>query len=95
MFFAARFTDTSIHGGKITLVIPSNKVLIEGVFAATVDALHTCPIPPPPHAPAVSKFVSGRPRILIQGRPALSVADSCGCTAISIPGAGSKKVLFS
>ena len=93
MPYAARLMDISVHAGKITLVIPSNKVMVEGMSATTLDALHTCTIPPP--HPPVTKFVAGSTKVLIQGRPALRATDTCGCGATSISGAGAKKVQFS
>jgi uncharacterized Zn-binding protein involved in type VI secretion len=61
-------------------------VLIGGQPAAVLGDMHACVIPPPPHLPA-TPFTAGSGTVLISGRPALRVGDSCGCGASAVVGA--------
>ena len=79
---AARVGDPTVHGG--TVVGPGvATVLVGGLPAAVVGAMHACPLPPPSHLPS-SPFVAGSATVLISGRPALRAMDACGCGA-SVP----------
>lgn len=78
---AARLGDTTVHGGVITVGMPT--VLIGGMPAARIGDMHTCPMqtpgtPPIPHVggPIVGP---GSPTVLIGGVPAAVVGDSCVC----------------
>lgn len=78
---AARQGDTTAHGGVIVVGNPT--VLIEGLPAARLTDMHTCPmqtpaVPPIPHVggPIVGP---GVPTVLIAGLPAATVGDSCVC----------------
>ena len=82
---AARVGDTTNHGGVITGPGVST-VLIKGMPAAVVGDLHACSLPPNAHQPTVSPFPSGSTKVLIGGRPALRVTDSCICGAMAAVG---------
>ena len=86
MAAAAKVGDITNHGGTITGPgVPT--VLIEGAPAAVVMDMHTCPIPPPtPHIP-VSPFPMGSATVLIGGKPAIRVGDTCICGASAVIGA--------
>ncbi|MFT5819274.1 MAG: putative Zn-binding protein involved in type VI secretion [Crocinitomix sp.] len=76
--------DITNHGGIITGPgVPT--VLLEGIPAAVVLDMHACVLPPP-HAPA-SPFPIGSMTVLIGGKPALRVGDTCLCGASAIIGA--------
>jgi uncharacterized Zn-binding protein involved in type VI secretion len=62
-------------------------VLIGGAPAATVGALHTCEIPPPPKHPPSAILPPGCPTVLIAGRPAARAGDAVGCGATISGGA--------
>jgi uncharacterized Zn-binding protein involved in type VI secretion len=77
---AARMGDTTAHGGLITIGLPT--VLIEGLPAAAVGDLHTCPIADPvPHVggPILGP---GVPTVLIGGRPAAVLGDQLTCVGV-------------
>ncbi len=77
---AARVTDVSNHGGVIVGPgVPT--VLIGSLPAAVATDNHVCPIPPPAHAPTASLFPMGSTTVLIGGKPALRVGDTCLCGA--------------
>ncbi|WPR75111.1 PAAR domain-containing protein [Algoriphagus sp. NG3] len=77
---AARFGDTTTHGG--TIIGPGiPTVLIGGMPAAVVGDNHACSLPPNTHQPTVSPFIAGSATVLIGGMPALRVGDSCVCGA--------------
>lgn len=82
---AARVGDTSNHGGTITGPGVST-VLIKGMPAAVAGDLHVCSLPPNGHQPTTSPFTSGSATVLISGRPALRVTDSCACGAMAAVG---------
>lgn len=80
---AARFGDTSNHGGTLTGPgVPT--VMIGGMPASVAGDLHTCVIPPP--HPPVTPFPMGSTSVLIAGRPALRTSDACGCGAMAAVG---------
>jgi uncharacterized Zn-binding protein involved in type VI secretion len=78
MKFAARITDTQVHGGTIVTGCPS--VLIGGLAAARVGDAEVCPV----HGPGV--VVTGSPTVIIGNSFAARVGDLCGCTASSPSG---------
>ena len=81
---AACVSDLSTHGG--TIIGPGvPTVLIAGKPAAVAGDMHACSIPPP-HVPTVSPFPMGSATVLIGGRPALRVVDSCLCGASAAVG---------
>lgn len=82
---AARVGDTSNHGGTITGPGVAT-VLISSKPAAIAGDLHVCSLPPNGHQPTVSPFPSGSPTVLIAGRPALRITDSCICGAMAAVG---------
>ena len=84
MAAAARVGDPTNHGGVITGPGVST-VLIGGMPAAVLGDLHPRPIPPPGHIPS-SPFIIGSTTVLIGGRPALRITDTCGCGAMPIVG---------
>lgn len=87
MAAAARVGDMSTHGG--TIIGPGvATVLIAGQPAAVATDQHVCSIPPnTPHAPTASPFPSGSTTVLIGGKPALRVGDTCLCGASAAVGA--------
>ncbi len=85
MPYAARVGDVSNHGG--TVVGPgSPNVLIGGMPAAVITDMHVCVLPPAGHQPTSSPFVVGSTTVMIGGKPALRVGDSCGCGASAVVG---------
>lgn len=77
---AARFGDTTTHGG--TVIGPGcPTVLIGGMPAALMADNHMCSLPPNSHQPTVSPFVQGSATVLIGGMPALRAGDTCVCGA--------------
>lgn len=84
MAAAVRVGDVTNHGG--TVMGPGvNNVLIGSMPAAVMGDNHVCPITTPGHLP-VSPFVSGSSTVLIGGRPALRVTDTCLCGAMPVVG---------
>lgn len=82
---AARVGDTTNHGGTITGPgIPT--ILIGGMPAAVAQDMHACAMPPPAHVPTVSPFPMGSTKVLLGGKPALRVGDSCICGAAALVG---------
>lgn len=75
---AARMSDTTAHGGVITLGCPT--VLIGGLPAARVSDLHTCPmvtgVVPHVGGPILPP---GSPTVLIGGLPAARLGDMATC----------------
>lgn len=61
-------------------------MLIGGMPAAVMGDNHVCPIPPPVHVPTVSPFLVGSPTVLIGGKMALRVGDTCICGASAVLG---------
>lgn len=82
---AVRSGDISTHGG--TIVGPGiPHVLIEGKPASVATDMHTCALSPNVHQPTVSPFPKGSFTVLIGGKPALRVGDSCICGATAALG---------
>jgi len=76
----ARVGDVSNHGG--TIVGPGvPMVMIGGMPAAVATDNHVCVLPPTGHQPTVSPFPMGSTTVLIGGKPALRVGDTCICGA--------------
>ena len=72
------------HEGVITGPgVPT--VLIGGMPAAVAGDTHTCPMAAPGH-PAESPFPMGSTTVMIGGRQALRITDTCGCGAMATPG---------
>ncbi|HEX3826758.1 MAG TPA: PAAR domain-containing protein [Sporichthyaceae bacterium] len=83
---AARVGDATGHPGTIGPPgVPT--VLIAGVPAATVGALHTCAWPPPAKHPPSVIVPPGCPTVLIGGRPAARMGDLAACGAVIVAGA--------
>ena len=83
---AVRVGDVSTHGGVVTGPgVPT--VLIGGMPAAVAGDMHTCPLPPPSHAPTVSPFPMGSATVLVGGKPLLRTTDACLCGAMAAVGA--------
>ncbi len=78
-FPAARMGDQTAHGGVIVGGFPM--VLIEGMPAARVTDMHTCPMFTGP-VPHVGGPITGpgAPMVLIGGLPAARVTDTATCT---------------
>lgn len=85
MAAAARVGDTTNHGGTITGPGVAT-VMIGGKPAAVAQDMHTCAIPPPTHVPTVSPFPMGSVKVLIGGKGALRVGDTCICGAATLVG---------
>ncbi|NOQ74242.1 MAG: PaaR repeat-containing protein [Crocinitomix sp.] len=84
MAAGAKVGDITNHGGTITGPgVPT--VLLEGMPASVALDMHACVLPPP-HVP-VSAFPIGSMTVLIGGKPALRVGDTCICGASAIIGA--------
>ncbi|MFC5625423.1 PAAR domain-containing protein [Algoriphagus winogradskyi] len=82
---AARFGDTTTHGG--TIIGPGEPtVLIGGMPAAVLADNHACSLPPNSHQPTVSPFIAGSATVLIGGKPAVRVGDACVCGASAAVG---------
>ncbi|RAI84837.1 PAAR domain-containing protein [Algoriphagus yeomjeoni] len=82
---AARFGDTTTHGG--TIIGPGEAtVLIGGMPAAVLGDNHACSLPPNTHQPTVSPFIAGSATVLIGGKPAVRVGDTCICGASAAVG---------
>ncbi len=80
---AARTGDLSTHGGTITG--PGAPTVFIGSMPASVAGdTHACAMPPP-HLP-VTPFLSGSATVLIAGRPAIRVGDTCLCGATAMLG---------
>ena len=79
MAAAARGGDMTTHEGEITGPGVST-VLIGGKKAAVAGDMHTCPMAAPGH-PAKSSFQKGSTTVMIGGRQALRITDTCGCGA--------------
>lgn len=85
MAAAARVGDSTSHGGSI--VGPGcATVLIGGMPAAVMADNHVCPIPPSSGHITTSPFPAGSPTVMIGGKQALRVGDTCICGATAIVG---------
>ena len=82
---AVRVTDTTTHGGTITGPGIAT-VLVKSMPAAVAGDLHVCSLPPNAHQPTVSAFPAGSTSVLVQGRPALRMSDTCACGAAAAVG---------
>lgn len=75
---AARMGDMTAHGGVVVAGAPT--VMIEGMPAARVLDMHTCPmvtgVVPHVGGPILPP---GSPTVLIAGMPAARVGDLCTC----------------
>jgi len=77
---AVRVGDITNHGG--TVIGPGvMTVMIAGMPAAVAGDMHICALPPSGHQPTSSPFISGSSTVMIGGKPALRMTDSCGCGA--------------
>ena len=82
---AARVGDVTNHGG--TIVGPGEAtVLIGGMPASVALDNHVCVIPPPAHVPTSSPFPVGSTTVLIGGKAAIRVGDTCICGASAAVG---------
>ena len=82
---AARVGDITNHGG--TIVGPGvPTVLIAGMLAAVATDMHVCSLPPIVHQPTSSPFPLGSTTVMIGGKPAIRVGDTCICGASAAVG---------
>ena len=82
---AARVGDVTNHGG--TIVGPGiPTVMIGGMPAAVALDMHVCVLPPTGHQPTSSPFLMGSTTVLIGGKQALRVGDTCICGASAAVG---------
>lgn len=79
---AARISDMMIHGGPISL--GAFTVLVEGLPAARVGDLFTCPQIVPPAVPHVGGVITwpGALTVLINGQPAARRSDIGQCMLV-------------
>ena len=82
----ARLGDISSHGG--TIVTAAQGTLVDGVPAARMGDLHSCPIP----FHGVTRIVSGSTKTLIEGQPAARQGDVVGCGAVIVTGSSKTMV---
>ncbi|MBL7718431.1 MAG: PAAR domain-containing protein [Flavipsychrobacter sp.] len=82
---AARVGDTTNHGGAITGPGAAT-VMIGGMPAAVAGDMHVCVLPPNTHQPTTSPFTMGSTSVLICGKPAIRVGDTCICGASAVVG---------
>lgn len=83
---AVKLGDATNHGGTVTGPgVPT--VLVEGAPAIVQNDQHVCVIPPPAHAPTASPFPIGSLTVLIGGKQAIRVGDTCLCGAAALVGA--------
>ncbi|MEU4804577.1 PAAR domain-containing protein [Actinosynnema sp. NPDC023587] len=96
MPFAARTGDKTSHGGSLAppvsprLAAAVVTVLIEGVPAAVVGSVHTCPkVPDPLLGPSnvLLPRPAPPPTVFIGGAPAAVVGDRAVCQATVVLGA--------
>lgn len=85
---AARVGDPTSHGGQVS-TSGNHIVLIEGLPAATLGDVHSCPLPITDQHLSTGHFISGSATVLINGKPALRVGDQASCGAVIIQGANS------
>lgn len=85
MAAAVRVGDVTNHGGTVIGPGVSN-VLIGGMPAAVAMDNHQCVIPPNTGHLTVSMFPMGSPTVMIGGKQALRVGDSCLCGASAVVG---------
>lgn len=76
----ARKGDASSHGG--TIISGAGKTTADGLPVARVGDLHSCPIP----GHGTTAISSGSPTLLVEGKAAARVGDSCGCGAVITSG---------
>lgn len=74
---AARMTDQTAHGGVVMGGFPM--VLIEGMPAARITDMHTCPMCDGPKPHVGGPIVKGSMGVLIGNMPAARVMDQCTC----------------
>lgn len=83
---AARVFDWTTHGGSI-IGPGAPTVLIAGMPAAVMSDMHACGLPPLlPHPLTISPFILGSANVMIEGKPALRVGDTCLCGATAVVG---------
>jgi len=82
----ARLGDTSSHGG--TIVSAAARTLVDGIPAARMGDLHSCPIP----FHSVTQIVQGADKTLIEGQPAARMGDAVGCGAVIVTGSDTTTV---
>lgn len=82
---AARVGDATNHGGTITGPGEAT-VLIGGMPASVANDMHVCAMPPVSHQPTVSPFPMGSTKVLIGGKLAVRVGDTCICGASAMVG---------
>ena len=74
---AARLGDQTAHGGVIIVGFPM--VLIEGMPAARMGDMHTCPMCDGPKPHVGGPILKGSMGVLIGNMPAARVMDQCTC----------------
>jgi uncharacterized Zn-binding protein involved in type VI secretion len=74
----ARMGDSTSHGG--TIVTGAERTLIDGMPAARMGDLHSCP------EHGTTEIVQGSEKTLIEGKPAARVGDMTDCGAVIVTG---------
>mgnify|MGYP001174001218 CR=1 FL=1 len=82
----ARLGDRTSHGG--TIVTAAQGTLADGVPAARMGDLHSCPIP----FHGVTRIVTGSTKTLIEDQPAARQGDVAGCGAVIVTGSSKTMV---
>ncbi len=82
----ARLGDSSSHGG--TIVSAAARTLVDGIPAARMGDLHSCPVP----FHGMTQIVQGAGKTLIEGRPAARMGNITGCGAVIVTGSGTTRV---
>ena len=78
--------DRTCNGG--TIVTAAQVTLADGVPAARMGDLHSCPIP----FHGVTRIVTGSNKTLIEGQPAARQGDVAGCGAVIVTGSSKTMV---
>ena len=82
----ARLGYSSSHGG--TIVSAAARTLVDGIPAARMGDLHSCPVP----FHGMTQIVQGAGKTLIEGRPAARMGNITGCGAVIVTGSGTTRV---
>jgi uncharacterized Zn-binding protein involved in type VI secretion len=72
--------DRTNHGG--TIISGAAKTLVNGMPAARVGDLHSCPL----EGHGVTPIATGSSKTMIEGQPAARIGDRTGCGAVITSG---------
>jgi uncharacterized Zn-binding protein involved in type VI secretion len=82
----ARLGDTSDHGGVI--ISAGSKYRCDGILAARVGDLHSCPIP----GHGITAITTGSGRVRSEGKFVAGITSATGCGARIITGSPTTRV---